>query len=106
MIGQKIYIALLLLSLIGFVLFFPVRLAEKDCCLGDQWRIFGNEYHHKLERMDHGDHQAMPLVHCYFFPFGVLWWSSLALGWLSIRRLTNKNEKGQDEDFSQHSPVD
>lgn len=111
MTTQKKYIALLLLSLIGFVLFFPIPFGENDCCLGDMWTVFGKTFHHAHghhhETAHHSGlhHEGADRAHRYFFPFGVLWWSSLALGWLSIRRLTIKNQKGQDEDIAQHSPV-
>ena len=100
--NQKTIILIFLISLIGFVLFFPVRFSDYDCCLGDLWTIFGNHFHADPQH-HHGAHGS--LVQRYFFPFGILWWSSIALGYWSIRRLTKKNTKGQNEHFAEHSTM-
>jgi len=104
--NQKTTILIFTISLIGFALFFPARFSDNECCLGDLWTIFGNHFHTGIEHQ-HGahHHDGGLLVHRYLFPFGFLWWSSIALGYWSIRRLMNKNMKGQNEHFSEHSPV-
>ncbi len=69
-------------SLIGFILFFPARFHQNSSCLGDQWRLMGE---HRVQQ--HSFMEPNRMLHRYVFPFGVLWWASIAAGYWSFKNL-------------------
>ena len=97
---------LLILCLVGFILFFPFRFGDNQCCLGEV--LFGGKWLHlhgqnELLAMESVDPHS--LVLCYVFPFGFLWWFSIALGIWSISQLKKRNLKGLHERLSERFPA-
>jgi len=78
---------LLVIGMAGSILFFPMRINEQRSCLMDSFVNAGTsaEFH-----ADH-DHTGMEVMaQKYIFPYGLLWWLSVAITYFSIRSLTKR----------------
>ncbi|NIA28992.1 MAG: hypothetical protein GWP06_03655 [Actinobacteria bacterium] len=90
---------LLIFSLAGFILFFPMRFSNNDCCLGDVLSLFGNQ--HSMETTAHHNGDVGYLLHRYVFPFGLLWWTSIALGYWNLKQLIHQRTREKYEESAQ-----
>ncbi len=87
---KSLFRIILVLSVLGIILFFPLRYNGSDCCLGDGLsRLF---LFNGAELKPHHPGDAHQLMMHYVFPFGFLWWSSIALAYWSFKILTQKNQ--------------
>ena len=93
---RSIKYILLIFSLTGFILFFPVRFSDTNCCLGDVLSLFGLQ--HGMETMVHYHGDASRLLHRYVFPFGLLWWISIALGYWNLKQLLHQRTREKYEE--------
>lgn len=84
---------LLILSFAGFILFFPVHFSDDECCLGDTLSPLNLQY--TLSSASH--HGADDLLHRYVFPFGLFWWTSIALGFWSLKQLITQRTRKKYE---------
>ena len=61
---------LLILALAVFAFFFPLKYSSGHTCLGERWFT-------SVPTM--GRHTADAMLHHYMFPYGVIWWASIAV---------------------------
>ena len=86
---RTILYSALVTGILGFFLFFPMKLCG-DCCLAE-FLIHTPGPHCPLESGSHrGQHQ---MARHYVFPYGLLWWSSIGLLFWCRKRLTGQRVK-------------
>jgi len=82
-------VTILLLGMAGALLFFPVLLPEDALCLAEKW--FAPPALSGETDSAHGMHHVDSARH-YLIPYGLLWWASLAVIFISIRKFLLKRE--------------
>jgi hypothetical protein len=99
--------ALLAISLVGFVLFFPIKVDRNSCCLGEAMasaHATSQQHHAHANMMQHArDHRH--LARQYLFPYGFLWWGSIALGYWSVTKLINERKTEHSEKHKNRLPT-
>ncbi|MBN2009452.1 hypothetical protein JW960_08920 [candidate division KSB1 bacterium] len=82
-------IALILLAIVGAVIFCPVKMSSGKTCLFHRFLSDSSPSIH----MHHspGEH-AHTMEQSYVFPFGLIWWSSLAILFAAIYLFKNKRQ--------------
>ena len=84
---------ILSLSIICFILFFPVRFSHNQCCLGDVMSIV--DVYHSEQHMLMDQDSAHRMLHRYLIPFGLLWWASIGAGYWGIKNLRMREKYDQ-----------
>ncbi|OGC07431.1 hypothetical protein A2V82_10690 [candidate division KSB1 bacterium RBG_16_48_16] len=95
----KLYIVLGV-SIIGFVVFFPFKVDDDNCCLGEAMSAAhpAHQQNHAHENMEQHKRDYHHLARQYVFPYGLLWWASILLGYWSVSRLY-KERKADKHDL-------
>ena len=84
-----INITLLIIGLAGIILYFPCKFESEQTCLFEHF----NRTTEPVTEVNRSSDYAHEMARHYVFPFGVIWWLSIAILWLSVADLIaiNKN---------------
>jgi hypothetical protein len=85
---MKKTIVLLLFGIAGSLLFFPLRINQSRTCLMD-FRENGRPQARSHDL--HSESMRDTIAQKYILPFGLLWWLSLTIAYLSTRKLVQRN---------------
>ncbi len=95
---MKILTLLLVIGIAGSIFFFPMRIDVQRSCLMDS---FINAHAPMESHAGHSHTGMEAMAQKYILPYGLLWWLSLAITYMSIRRMAKaRRRRGKSELFS------